>query len=148
MLGTKCPSITSRWIQSAPAASTLRTSSPSFEKSDARIDGAMTRGRGVNDWVMSEQAPVKMGNTARLTWRWRRGNRRKNLLPPADLAGIAQTLGGAESLIPQALLRLARRLLTGGRELGGPLDQVAPIGVPRCCSPLVPRRPCWTACSR
>src|SRR5579862_8914610 len=46
MFGTKCPSITSRWIQSAPAASTARTSSPSLEKSDARIDGAMTRGRG------------------------------------------------------------------------------------------------------
>src|ERR1700744_6036527 len=46
MLGTKCPSITSRWIQSAPAASTARTSSPSFEKSEARIDGALTSGRG------------------------------------------------------------------------------------------------------
>src|SRR5271154_4161134 len=49
MLGTKCPSITSRWIQSAPAASTARTSSPSFEKSDARIDGAITRGRGAKE---------------------------------------------------------------------------------------------------
>src|SRR5271163_5121655 len=49
MLGTKCPSITSRWIQSAPAASTARTSSPSFEKSDARIDGAITRGRGTKE---------------------------------------------------------------------------------------------------
>src|SRR6202047_5675355 len=50
MLGTKCPSITSRWIQSAPAASTARTSSPSLAKSEARIDGAMTRGRDAN-WV-------------------------------------------------------------------------------------------------
>src|ERR1700686_3199396 len=48
MFGTKCPSITSRWIQSAPAASTARTSSPSLEKSEARIDGAMTRGRDAN----------------------------------------------------------------------------------------------------
>src|ERR1700692_2176298 len=48
MLGTKWPSITSRWIQSAPAASTARTSSPSLEKSEARIDGAMTRGRDAN----------------------------------------------------------------------------------------------------
>ena len=47
MLGTKCPSITSRWIQSAPAASTARTSSPSFEKSEARIEGAMKSGRGM-----------------------------------------------------------------------------------------------------
>src|ERR1700719_4483540 len=49
MFGTKWPSITSTWIQSAPAASTARTSSPSFEKSDARIDGAMTRGRGTKE---------------------------------------------------------------------------------------------------
>src|ERR1700723_2085892 len=49
MLGTKCPSITSRWIQSAPAASTAHTSSPSFEKSDARIEGAITRGRGAKE---------------------------------------------------------------------------------------------------
>src|ERR1700761_5245894 len=48
MLGTKCPSITSRWIQSAPAASTAATSSASFEKSDARIEGEMTRGRDAN----------------------------------------------------------------------------------------------------
>src|SRR6185369_5776154 len=35
------PSITSRWIQSAPAASTASTSSPSREKSDARMEGAI-----------------------------------------------------------------------------------------------------------
>src|ERR1700744_2936775 len=52
MFGTKWPSITSRWIQSAPAASTLRTSSPSLEKSEARIDGAMASGRGANGWDM------------------------------------------------------------------------------------------------
>src|SRR6201999_3034395 len=48
MLGTKWPSITSRWIQSAPAASTARTSSPSLAKSEARIDGAITSGRDAN----------------------------------------------------------------------------------------------------
>src|ERR1700730_16031213 len=48
MLGTKWPSITSRWIEAAPAASTARTSSPSLAKSDARIDGAMTSGRDAN----------------------------------------------------------------------------------------------------
>src|SRR5438067_12890967 len=52
MFGTKWPSMTSRWIQSAPAASTARTSSPSLVKSDARIDGAMTRGRDANGWDM------------------------------------------------------------------------------------------------
>ena len=41
MLGTKCPSITSRWIQSAPALSTASTSSPSLERSNASTDGAI-----------------------------------------------------------------------------------------------------------
>src|SRR5580698_2191174 len=45
MFGTKWPSMTSTWIQSAPAASTARTSSPSLAKSAARIDGAMMSGR-------------------------------------------------------------------------------------------------------
>ena len=45
MLGTKWPSITSRWIQSAPAAAMSRTSWPSLEKSAARIDGARTTDR-------------------------------------------------------------------------------------------------------
>jgi len=33
--------MTSRWIQSAPAAATASTSSPSLEKSDASTDGAI-----------------------------------------------------------------------------------------------------------
>ena len=44
MLGTKWPSITSTWIQSAPAASIARTSSPNLAKSALRIDGAMRTG--------------------------------------------------------------------------------------------------------
>ena len=43
--GTNWPSITSTWIMSAPATSTAFTSSPSLEKSAARIDGAIRRGR-------------------------------------------------------------------------------------------------------
>src|SRR5882672_4491164 len=51
ILGTKCPSITSTWIQSAPAASTARTSSPNLAKSAARIDGAIYSGRmTVSGW--------------------------------------------------------------------------------------------------
>ena len=42
MFGTKCPSITSRWIQSAPARTTASTSSPSREKSLDSIDGAIS----------------------------------------------------------------------------------------------------------
>src|ERR1700712_2712402 len=44
MLGTKRPSITSTWIQSAPAASTARTSSARRPKSADRMDGATTSG--------------------------------------------------------------------------------------------------------
>src|SRR5215510_8008869 len=44
MLGTKRPSITSTWIQSAPAASTARTSSPNRAKSADRTDGATRNG--------------------------------------------------------------------------------------------------------
>src|SRR5215470_14301394 len=40
MLGTKRPSMTSTWIQSAPAASTARTSSPSRVKSADSTEGA------------------------------------------------------------------------------------------------------------
>src|SRR5215471_3846027 len=40
MLGTKCPSITSTWIRSAPARSASATCSPKRAKSAARIEGA------------------------------------------------------------------------------------------------------------
>src|SRR5215472_16137534 len=40
MLGTKCPSITSTWMRSAPARSASATCSPKRAKSAARIDGA------------------------------------------------------------------------------------------------------------
>src|SRR5690348_2744707 len=43
-LGTKWLSITSTWIQSAPAAVTASISLPSAEKSALRIDGAMRTG--------------------------------------------------------------------------------------------------------
>ena len=47
MLGTKWPSMTSTWIQSQPAASMARTSSPSRAKSAERIDGAMMMSRAI-----------------------------------------------------------------------------------------------------
>ncbi len=40
-IGDIMPSITSTWIQSAPAASTARTSSPSRAKSADKMEGAM-----------------------------------------------------------------------------------------------------------
>src|SRR5579859_2176495 len=44
MLGTKWPSITSTWIQSAPAAMTSPISAPRRAKSAARIEGEMMSG--------------------------------------------------------------------------------------------------------
>src|ERR1700751_1341696 len=46
MFGTKRPSMTSTWIQSAPAASTARTSSPRRAKSAESTEGAI-RMRGM-----------------------------------------------------------------------------------------------------
>src|SRR6185503_19728014 len=99
MLGTKCPSITSRWIQSAPAASTARTSSPSLAKSAARIDGAMTRGRDANCWDMCAFPNLfPRAERPRVTW-GRAGSNvlaevscgRKNLPQRAAIAGFAGT---------------------------------------------------------
>src|SRR4051794_2006475 len=45
MFGTKWPSITSRWIQSAPAASMARSSSPALAKSQDSMEGAISSGR-------------------------------------------------------------------------------------------------------
>src|SRR4029453_17175645 len=42
MEGTKCPSITSTWIQSAPAAVTAATSSEMRPKSAERMEGAIS----------------------------------------------------------------------------------------------------------
>ncbi len=58
-LGTKCPSMTSTWIRSAPALSASATCSPKREKSAARIEGASVTGplsisevsRGHNPWT-------------------------------------------------------------------------------------------------
>src|SRR4051812_21297168 len=67
MLGTKWPSITSRWIQSAPAASTLRISSPRREKSDASTEGEITRGRGAKGWDMGLPALRNVSGRLRVT---------------------------------------------------------------------------------
>ena len=52
MFGTKWPSITSTWIQSQPAASMARTSSPSRAKSAERMDGAMMMSPGAERSAM------------------------------------------------------------------------------------------------
>src|ERR1700752_888217 len=91
MFGTKCPSITSRWIQSAPAASTLRISSPSLEKSEASTDGAMTRGRGANGWDMALPERVGGADECRVTRR-----------PPAGNAGAGFSCG--RKFMPEAAI--------------------------------------------
>jgi hypothetical protein len=48
MFGTNRPSITSTWIQSAPAASAARTSSARRPKSAERMEGAMRMGGGMS----------------------------------------------------------------------------------------------------
>ena len=45
MFGTKWPSMTSTWTQSAPRPRSARTSSPRRAKSAERIEGAIRRGR-------------------------------------------------------------------------------------------------------
>ena len=50
MLGTKCPSMTSIWIRSAPASVTARNSAPSLAKSAERMDGAILTARGTRCW--------------------------------------------------------------------------------------------------
>ena len=90
MLGTKCPSITSRWIQSAPAASTARTSSPSLAKSAARIDGAMTRGRDANCWDMCAFPNLFKGaDGPRVTWGRAGGNAAALALLQAEKSAAA-----------------------------------------------------------
>src|SRR5450631_33160 len=114
MLGTKCPSITSRWIQSAPAWSTARTSSPSLAKSDARIDGAMTRGRELNGGDMGafpNDRLRRVRNAVRLT----RGNGGSNR--PGKFCRLRHQLPGAPGCPGTAshcfvdLFPVARRLL-------------------------------------
>src|SRR6266851_517540 len=57
MLGTKRPSMTSTWIQSAPAASTARTSSPKRVKSADRTEGA-TRMAAAIALTLARRCPV------------------------------------------------------------------------------------------
>src|SRR5258708_1385404 len=64
ILGTKWPSMTSTWIQSAPAASTARTSSPSLAKSAASIEGATRSGRCIDSLL---QSAVRLTRCSRLS---------------------------------------------------------------------------------
>src|SRR6187551_991284 len=65
MLGTKCPSMTSTWIQSAPADSTVRISSPSLAKSAERMDGATMSGRITASGKVRVTRAGQTGNAAR-----------------------------------------------------------------------------------
>src|ERR1700732_724781 len=102
MLGTKCPSTTSRWIQSAPAASTARTSSPNLEKSDARIDGAMTRGRGANCWDIfqaSRDHPWQGCGRPRVTCAGPAGNAERTTVLWAENSAVVASIAGAKAAV-------------------------------------------------
>src|ERR1700730_15671078 len=95
MLATKCTSMTSRWIQSAPEESTARTSSPSLAKSDARIDGAMTSGRDANGADMGAVSEVLMrAEGTRVTWVRRGGNAQRVRLQGRKILPLGQQLPG------------------------------------------------------
>src|SRR5260370_18966343 len=98
MLGTKCPSMTSRWIQSAPAASTARTSSPSLEKSEARIDGAMTRGRDANwaDMCVFPKNAFGRAEGFRVTRAGPAGNAGKSAGEGAENSAAAASIAGGK----------------------------------------------------
>ena len=107
MTGTKWPSITSRWIQSAPAASTARTSSASLEKSEARIDGrdAERAGHDASVYVAVTRAG-KAGNAA---GGW--SCRTRSKLPGGRAAGNFCAAQAAIFQMPSWVFALARLLL-------------------------------------
>src|ERR1700704_762259 len=143
MFGTKCPSITSRWIQSAPAASTARISSPSLEKSAAKIDGAMTRGRDANGWDIgasrcslgdAEWHPRNMrdarGQCARHEGLWAGKICRERHQLPGRWVRVAQeaqqNMGFCDgTALAQEPARVSRAA-----------DAAAQVGVLPCCLPL------------
>src|SRR6266567_8164159 len=146
MLGTKCPSITSRWIQSAPAASTARTSSPSLEKSEARIEGAIARARGAKAWVMARfPVAAERTNGPRLTWAPRPGNAGTISFLWAENSAVVGMNCRCSPVLKTAvdtdfieLFALARRLLTSGPEHWP--RHAARVGVVQCCLRLAPYR--------
>src|SRR4051812_143290 len=92
ILGTKCPSITSTCTQSAPAASIARTSSPSLAKSDARIGGAMGRGRDIS--VSGDAVRVSRGGGRGNAPRQRLDQQRHQIDRELCEAKIEPRLGG------------------------------------------------------
>src|ERR1700751_686045 len=58
MFGTKRPSMTSTWIQSAPASSTARTSAASRPKSTDKIEGETMTGRLICARLSRDRAPL------------------------------------------------------------------------------------------
>src|SRR6267142_5445958 len=140
MLGTKCPSITSRWIQSAPAASTARTSSPSLAKSAARIDGAMTRGRDANCWDMCAFPNLFEGaERPRVTWGRAGGNApadvscgRKNLPERAAIAGLPDRNECGKAWFYWVFLHGTALAEKQAHERAVGRHRCGPVGVPPC----------------
>src|ERR1700716_729257 len=123
MLGTKCPSMTSRWIQSAPAASTARTSSPNLAKSEARIEGAITRGRGANcrDMCAFSENYIRAYGWLRVSRAKPGGNADKSARREAENSAATASIAGGERAnrdteTPSFIgyFKVARRLLIPG----------------------------------
>src|SRR5690606_38320615 len=113
-------SITSKCTQSAPAASTLSTSSPSRAKSAERMEGAMTVGCMVGSgWTRGRRTPRR---TRRRAVQARRG------VALAPAAGLADAVVGAVDL-GGALLRLVEQLGRRARHaVGMVLRHQPPVG--------------------
>src|SRR5258705_11329149 len=67
MFGTKRPSITSTWIQSAPAASTARTSSPNRVKSADSTEGATSTGCMVATSIIHKTRRLGLSDLSRFS---------------------------------------------------------------------------------
>src|SRR5215469_14819767 len=90
MLGTKRPSITSTWIQSAPASSTARTSSASRPKSADRIDGATITDRFIGSWASCDRPPPPAAAPKQGVCRLRAGAARRVYLERGGLVVFPQ----------------------------------------------------------
>ena len=66
MLGTNCPSITSHWMRSHPAASSAAISSPRRAKSAGRTDGAISM-RGTEVLAIQPNVPPEHASRSAIT---------------------------------------------------------------------------------
>ena len=134
MLGTKCPSITSIWIQSAPAASIARTSSPSQREVGRKDRGSDERGG---------HAGLSRGKGAAIGLRERESDGRREVFPEerdgACLGRVGRMGVGCkrDRIGACGAVFAALRLRTGVRSKeGAPRATGAPWCTRQDCAPL------------